>query len=288
MSRYRISNFVVLLTMLVLLANVRATQSSGPDRRSARIARLLDSARKELQAAGVSEKEMELRLKIVENAATVKAYYPHADGGRPETRNSKYWAENDEGSYVPRDNPTESIKDLWQTTSGIRCRKLSALVMIKAIIDVSDAKQLARLNVLMRDKVIPNELPNDGLGTVFEQLRAKHGNIFQNNEFLPGDEVWFDNPYFEQLSRKQQSKYRGQEGHHVFYVGNDQVMDMYSREPTKIEEFRLTFLDWGSVKTVAKNENRQPKADDFQIKAVRRAIRDGIRAGRVVSPNVGR
>jgi hypothetical protein len=272
-----------MVTLLTLdNANGREKTSSRPDSRSARIAHLLDSAEKELQTAGVSEKEIELRLKIVENAATVKAYYPHADGGRPETRNSEHWVQNDEGSYVPRDNPTEAIKDLWQTTSGIRCRKLSALVMIKAIVDVSDAKQLAELNALMRDKVIPNELPNDGVGTLFEQRRPKHGRIFQNDEFLPGDEVWFDNPYFEHLSRKQQSKYRGQEGHHVFYVGGGQVMDMYSREPMKIEDFRNTFLEWGSVKTVAKNEKRQPKADEFQIKKVRRAIRERVRERRVV------
>jgi Protein-glutamine gamma-glutamyltransferase len=281
----RISRCVVLVAVLILLAvehaNGREKKSSGLEVRSAKLARLLDSARNELQTAGIAEKEIELRLKVVENTATVKAYYPHADGGRPESRNPKYWRQNDEGSYVPRENPVESIKDLWQTTSGIRCRKLSALVMIKAIIDVSDAKQLAQLNALMRDKVIPNELPNDGVGQLFQQLRPKHGKVFQNDEFLSGDEVWFENPYFSQLSRKQQSQYRGQEGHHVFYVGGGQVMDMYSREPTKIENFRHTFLDWGSVQTVAKNEKRRAKADEFQIKQVRRAIREPVREGRV-------
>lgn len=54
------------------------------------IARLLDVAREELRGAGVSEKEIRVRLKIVEDVATVKAYYPHADGGRPERRNPRY------------------------------------------------------------------------------------------------------------------------------------------------------------------------------------------------------
>jgi len=94
---------------------------------------------------------------------------------------------------------------------------------------------------------------------------------------LPGDEVWFENPYFGRLSGKQQSKYRGQEGHHVFCVGGGQVMDMYTREPMTIKDFRGTFLEWGSVKTVAKSEKHQPNTDEFQIKKVRRAIRDGIR-----------
>jgi len=75
-------------------------------------------------------------LKIVENVATVKAYYPHADGGRPEYRNSKYWKLNQDDSYIPRGSPTQAIRDLWRTESGIRCAKLSAIVMLKAMIDV--------------------------------------------------------------------------------------------------------------------------------------------------------
>jgi hypothetical protein len=246
--------------------------SSGPDMGAAELARLLKSARKELQAVSLSEKEIELRLKIVQNAATVKSYYPHANGGRPETRNSKYWAQNDDGSYVPRDPATDAIKDLWRTPSAIRCRKLAALVMIKAIIDVSDSKQLAQLDDLLSDKVIPNDLGNDGVGTLFEQTRPKQRGVVPNDELLAGDEVWFDNPYFERLSGRQQSKYRGQEGHHVFYVGGGQVMDMYNREPMNIEDFRHTFLKWASVKTVAEDEGRSPKADEFQIKALRRVI----------------
>jgi len=277
MLRLRKSPCVILGAFVLSLffhanANGREEKSSDPDMGSAELAQLLESARDELQTAGLSAKEIELRLKIVENAATVKAYYPHADGGRPETRNSKHWAQNDDGSYVPRDPATDAIQDLWRTTSGIRCRKLSALVMIKAIIDVSDTTQLAQLDNLLRNKVIPNDLRHDGVGTLFEQPRPKQQGIFQSDELLAGDEVWFDNPYFERLSRRQQSKYRGQEGHHVFYVGGGRVMDMYTREPMKIEDFRHTFLKWGSVKTVAEDEERRPQADEFQIKAVRRAI----------------
>ena len=58
----------------------------------------------------------------------------------------------------------------------------------------------------------------------------------------------------------------------MFYVGGSQIMDMYNREPMKIEDFRHTFLKWGSVKTVAEDEVRTPKAEEFQIKAVRRVI----------------
>src|SRR4051812_29165823 len=84
------------------------------------MAQLLDVAREELRDAGASEKEIQVRLKIVENVAKVKAYYPHADGGRPENRNPKYWKLNSDGSYIPRGSPTRAIRDLWKTESGIR------------------------------------------------------------------------------------------------------------------------------------------------------------------------
>jgi hypothetical protein len=242
--------------------------------RTADLARLLSEADNELKAADLSEKEIRLRLKIVENVATVKSYFPHVIGGPPETRNAKYWVENDEGSYVPRGKPTEAIKDLWRTTSGIRCHKLSTLVMLKGLIDVADAKELSELDEMLQGKVIPNDLPDEGVGTLFERPEPKEGEIFHVDEFLPGDEVWFDNPYFERLNEKTQSKYRGQEGHHVFYIGGGKVMDMYSREPVSIEDFRETFLRWGSVKIVAEKEDREPEADEFQIKSVRRVIVD--------------
>jgi hypothetical protein len=76
------------------------------------MARLLNAAREELRAARLSEKEIQVRVKIVENVATVKAYYPHADGGRPESRNSRYWKLNRDGSYIPRGSPTVIVHTL--------------------------------------------------------------------------------------------------------------------------------------------------------------------------------
>ena len=237
-----------------------------------RAAELTDVARQELQAAKIPRKEIQVRLKVIENVAALKAYFPRADGGRPETRNPKYWKTNKDGSYIPSGRPTEAVRDLWQTVSGIRCAKLSALVMIKAMIDVADEKRLAELDEMLQGKVIPNELPNRGVGNLFAKPDPKNGKIFQMAELLPGDEVWFDNPYFDLLDRSQKQKYIGQEGHHVFYIGGGKVMDMYSREPQPIEDFRKTFLHWKSVKIGAEQAKREPRAVEFQIKAVRRVI----------------
>jgi hypothetical protein len=240
----------------------------------AQTASLLTAVRQELHTAGLSEKEIQVRLRVVANAATVKAYYPHAGGTRPEARNQKHWELNQDGSYIPRGRPTQAVRDLWTTESGIRCAKLSALVMIKAMIDVADENRLAELDDMLRGKVIPNELPQKGIGTLFDKPKPRNGDIFQTAELLPGDEVWFENPYFDRPTRLEQRRYVGQEGHHVFYVGGDKVMDMYSRKPLAIESFRTTFLDWKSVKIVAEREHGIPKAAEFQIKSVRRVIVD--------------
>ena len=116
-----------------------------------------------------------------------------------------------------------------------------------------------------------------GIGTLFDKPDPKRGKIFQTAELLPGDEVWFENPCFERLSRSLQQRYVGQEGHHVFYIGGGKVMDMYSRTPLSVEDFRKTFLRWKSVRIVAEQEQYEPNAADFQIKAVRRVIVDKAR-----------
>src|SRR5262245_4074264 len=128
------------LVVIAVPANSTRAEQTPEESKKTSLPQLLKVARDELQAAKLSEKEIQLRLKVVENVATVKAYFPRADGGRPEMRNPKYWTENDEGNYIPRGKPSDSIKDLWQTTSGIRCRKLSSLVMLKSLIDVADSK----------------------------------------------------------------------------------------------------------------------------------------------------
>ncbi|HEY1599466.1 MAG TPA: hypothetical protein VGG64_07680 [Pirellulales bacterium] len=277
MRELRQSWWVIVGVTALTLCGREGVQAQGEAQRDGQIgskelAALLETARDELETADLSEKEIELRLKIVESVATVKAYFPHAYRGRPEYRNPKFWVQNDEGSFVPRRSPTASIRDLWRTESGVRCHKLSTLVMLKGLIDTADAKKLAELDELLRDKVIPNDLPDEGVGTLFEQPDPEEGDVFQAEEFLPGDEVWFDNPYFDQLSAELQSRFHGQEGHHVFYVGGGQVMDMYSREAIPIEDFRDSFLHWGSVTIVAEEEDLEPTADEFQIKSVRRVI----------------
>lgn len=235
---------------------------------------LLKEAQGELRMANLSDSEIRLRLRIVQNVATVKAYFPHVVGGPPEYRNEKYWGKDEDGFFIPSGSPSEAIKDLWVTISGVRCHKLSTLVLLKGLIDVSNQQQIAKLDGILKGKVIPTDLEDEGVGLFFEEPEPKNGETFQAGEFLPGDEVWFDNPYFDVLTPYQQSRLRGQEGHHVFYVGGGKLMDMYSRDPITIEDFRESFLEWYSVRFVAERDKRQPKAEEFQIKQVRRVKLD--------------
>ena len=282
-SRFGVVGFtlsVVCIWILVVGALREACAQDRPTRAytmdKAELAGLIKDAQSELRLAKLSNQEVQLRLKIVQNVATVKAYFPHVIGGPPEYRDEKYWVANDDGYYIPNGSPSDAIKNLWVTISGVRCHKLSTLVMLKALVDVSDHQQIAKLDKLLKDKVIPTDLKNEGVGLFFEEPDPKNGKTFQAGEFLPGDEVWFDNPYFDRLDQNQQSRFRGQEGHHVFYVGGGKLMDMYSRDPIDIEDFRKTFLHWNSVRIVAEREDRQPKANDFQIKQVRRIKLDSL------------
>ena len=96
------------------------------------------------------------------------------------------------------------------------------------------------MNGFLGRKVIPDELPNKG----YDILWKRH---YETDRLLPGDQVWFDNPFFErgrELFREQfqqealhagkdpdsaanWAKLRakavtaGEEGSNAFYVGND-------------------------------------------------------------------
>ena len=68
--------------------------------------------------------------------------------------------------------------------------------MLKAMIDVADDARIAELDEMLKDKVIPNDFPRQGVGTLFAKPAAGKGGTFQKEDLLPGDQVWFDNPYF--------------------------------------------------------------------------------------------
>jgi|GEM_PF-5952270 len=236
---------------------------------------MVDQAREEMRAKGLGDSEIQFRLKILENVHRGKTYFPdRRNKDLPERRNPEFWKETADG-YVPKGRPTDSINDLWKSKNGIQCNKYSALITIKANIDMADEKRRKELDDLFRDKVIPNDLKKGGFGTFFTDPKPKNGDTFEPGELLPGDQIWFENPRFEKLTPEAQkkSRYMGEQGSNLYYLGDGKVIGIYgAHKVSTIDEYRQGMLGWSSVQDWNKFRDPDATKDDFQIKSCRRAI----------------
>lgn len=162
----------------------------------------LENISRNMRDQGVPEAEISARIQLLRNVRTGETYFP--DGpGKPEIRNPEHWKENEHGSYVPKGSAVEAIRDLWRTKNGIQCNKYSKFAMIKTVIDNADARQLALLDEVLDGLEIPNELPTGGIDMFYESMEPKNGEYFEEGELLPGDQIWFENPYMDRLSSGQ-------------------------------------------------------------------------------------
>ena len=198
----------------------------------------------------ISSDERHLRLEIVRAVMTGTVIRPSDDS--PEMRNPAYWVlENDCFVVAPGIQPVEAIEDLWVLHGAdgtpiprIRCLKYTTLILVQGFIQyfrtTGNTDGIDAMNEFLRRKVIPDELPNKG----YDILWKRH---YETDRLLPGDQVWFDNPFFErgrELFREQfqqealhagkdpdsaanWAKLRakaitaGEEGSNAFYVGDD-------------------------------------------------------------------
>ena len=161
--------------------------------------RILESARSTLKHTSLSSAEQQVRLCAVEAAISGTVVGP--DDDNPEVQNPKFWTLTEEG-YVVAANSTavEAIDDLWTVHQDdgvpvprIWCYKYALLIMARAYVQHfhnthSDAG-LAAMNSLIGHNVIPGGVPNGGEGVLWKTRRG-------NADLLPGDQVWFENPYF--------------------------------------------------------------------------------------------
>lgn len=162
----------------------------------------LENISRNMRDQGVPEAEISTRIQLLRNVRTGETYFP--DGpDKPEIRNPEHWKENEHGSYVPNGSAVEAIRDLWRTKNGIQCNKYSKFAMIKTVIDNADARQLALLDEVLDGLEIPNELPSGGVDMFYESMEPKNGEYFDESELLPGDQIWFENPYMDRLSSGQ-------------------------------------------------------------------------------------
>ena len=211
---------------------------------------ILTRAEALLEQEDISTDERKLRLEIVRAVMTGTVIRPSDDS--PEMRNPAYWVlVNDCFVVAPGIQPVEAIEDLWTLHGAdgtpvprIRCLKYTTLILVQGIIQyfrtTGNADGIDAMNDFLGHKVIPNELPNKG----YDILWKRH---YETDRLLPGDQVWFDNPFFErgrELFREQfqqealhagkepdsaaswaktraKAVTAGEEGSNAFYIGDD-------------------------------------------------------------------
>jgi hypothetical protein len=166
--------------------------------------RILARAKEILKKAAVGDGEREVRLQVLKATLTGTVIRPSDD--YPEMRNPKHWVLSN-GVFVvaSASTPVEAIADLWIVHENdgvpiprIRCYKYSTLILIQGYIqyfrETSNAAGLAALDRLIGHRIIPQELPNHGEGLLWKNRSASG---LSPGDFLPGDQVWFDNPFFD-------------------------------------------------------------------------------------------
>ena len=96
---------------------------------------------------------------------------------------------------------------------------------------------------------------------------------YTEKDLKPGDNIYFDNPYFSAEERAKNPNLRGEEGSNVIYVGKNarnegRVIALYTREVYTFTEYRRHMKDtWESLK------NRSGvKLCDFKITMKRSPI----------------
>ena len=94
---------------------------------------------------------------------------------------------------------------------------------------------------------------------------------FQKNELLPGDQIWFENPYAKLISDAEWAArgFRGEEGSNVFYLGDGKIINIYRSHPIKtIEEKQRSMMggsDWPSIDYAVAEQKKNPKAYEKMI-----------------------
>ncbi len=203
--------FCSILLVLSFLAlppgDLHAQQSPQPDQApgqriklTSEQEQLLAKARAILKRTTLPAAEQEVRLQVLKATLTGTVIRP--DDDYPEMRNPKYWTLcNDAFVVAPESTPVEAIADLWVVHENdgvpiprIRCYKYSSLILIEGYIqyfrETSSTAGLAALNRLIGHRIIPQELPNCGDNLLWKRRAG-------SDRLLPGDQVWFNNPFFE-------------------------------------------------------------------------------------------
>jgi hypothetical protein len=173
---------------------------------------------------------------------------------------------------------------LWSRSAPpdicVWCNPLSRIFPIKANIDLAgnDRAKLAKI-----DKVLETFWTAKGENPFLRDVPGApkdNRKGFQRNELLPGDQVWFENPYAKLISDAEWEAhgFRGEEGSNVFYLGDGKIINMYRSHAIKtIEEKQRSMMggsDWLSVDYVVAEQKKNPKAYERMIQDLDRKHKD--------------
>jgi hypothetical protein len=160
------------------------------------------------------------------------------------------------------------------------CNPLSRIFPIKANIDLAgnDPAKLAKLDQALKTFWTAkgtNPFLRDVPGGPKDNRKG-----FQKNELLPGDQIWFENPYAKLISDAEWEGrgFRGEEGSNVFYLGEGKIINIYRSHPIKtIEEKQRSMMggsDWPSVDYAVTEQKKNPKAYEEMIQDLDRKYQD--------------
>lgn len=192
--------FLCPAALLAQQAPPRDKPAAAPIKLTPEQRRSLARARVILKETTLPEAEQELRLRILDAALAGMVMSP--DDASPEARNPKHWTLAN-GVYVvaPESTASEAISDLWLVhehdnvpVPRIWCYKYASLTIAKGYIqyfrDTNNAAGVAAIDALIDHKEFPRGLPNKGNGLFW----TRHSG---GDNLLPGDQVWFENPYYD-------------------------------------------------------------------------------------------
>ncbi len=142
----------------------------------------------------------------------------------------------------------------------------------------NDRAKLAKL-----DKVLQTFWTTKGKNPFLRHVPGEpkdNRNGFQKHEVLPGDQIWFENPYAKLISDTEwEAKgFRGEEGSNVFYLGDGKIINIYRSHPIRtIEEKQRSMMggsNWSSVDYAVAEQKKNPKVYEKMIQELDRKLKD--------------
>jgi hypothetical protein len=267
------------LDRYVMNSPTNATDPSGFKER-ANVDEELRKARGELSRAvrgrhpsgrKITPEQAALRLLVLENIRDSAFKLPNRRRGRLEFPLETLRSAADYQLLWSRSAPPDIC--VW-------CNPLSRIFPIKANIDLAgnDRAKLAKLDKVLKTFWTTrgkNPFLRDVPGTPKDSRKG-----FQKDELLPGDQIWFENPYAKLISdvKWEARGFLGEEGSNVFYLGDGKIINLYRSHPIEtIEEKQRSMMggsNWLSVDYAVAEQKKDPKAYEKMIEDLGRKYKD--------------